>query len=96
MKTNPNWLPVPENPGVTPSSRQCRQNTADCKGWAQQPARIKELLTRKDGTVYKAVLEFCKEDRAPETLALGTSKPPEKFQFQALNMQKFKMKFPVP
>ena len=35
-----------------------------CKGWAQQPARITELLTRKYGKVYGDVLEFWKEDGA--------------------------------
>ena len=66
MKPNPNWLQVPENPRVTPSSRRYGQNTAetDCKGWAQQPARITELLTRKYGKVYGDVLEFWKEDGA--------------------------------
>ena len=54
-------------------SRQCGHNTTDCKGRAQQPAKIKELLTRKVGTVYRAVLEFWKEEGAPGTLALGTS-----------------------
>ena len=73
MKPNPNWLQVPEKPEVTPSSRQYGQNTADCKGWAQQPASIMEFLTRKDGTVYGAILKFWKEDRAAGTLAPGSS-----------------------
>ena len=75
MKPNPNWLQVPEKPRVTSSSRQCGQNTADCKGWVQQPARITEFLARKNGTVYGAVLKFWKEDRAAGTLALGSSNP---------------------
>ena len=34
-----------------------------------------EFLTRKDGTVYRAVLKFWKEDRAAGTLAPGSSDP---------------------
>ena len=78
MKPNPNWFLVYENPGVNPLSRQYGQVTAETgyKGWAQQPARIMELLTRKDGKVYWAVLEFWKEDGAVGTLALANSNQP--------------------
>ena len=63
MKPNLNRFQVSENPGVTLLSRQYGQDNAETgyKGWEQQPARITELLTRKNGKVYRAVLEFWKK-----------------------------------
>ena len=62
MKPNQNWLQVPGESGVNPSTRPCEPNVANYKGWAQQPASIVEFPTGKDGTVDGAGLKFWKED----------------------------------